>query len=240
MDNLIILHHYAETQRMRPDSKTIRPVASMQNCPLCTGPATTAFCSVQDRHYWRCDDCALRFLQADQLPAPDEELAHYRLHDNDVNDAGYRSFLARLAEPLLQRLLPGQHGLDYGCGPGPALARMLCEAGHDVEVFDPLFANEPLLLQQQYEFITCTETVEHFHHPAREFQRLTGMLKPGGWLVLMTTLQDNDEHFADWHYRRDPTHVCFYRQETMHWLADAFDLSMQHPGRNVIFLQQRE
>jgi len=194
---------------------------------------------VQDRHYWRCDDCALRFLQADQLPAPDEELAHYRLHNNDVNDTGYRSFLARLAEPLLQRLQSGQRGLDYGCGPGPALAQMLRAAGHDVAVFDPLFANEPELLQQQYEFITCTETVEHFHHPATEFQRLIGMLHPGGWLALMTTLQNNDEHFADWYYRRDPTHVCFYRQETMRWLADAFDLSMQQPSRNVILLQKR-
>ena len=234
-----MLHHHALTQPMRSDNKTMRPVASMQNCPLCAGHATTAFCSVQERHYWRCDDCALRFLQADQLPAPDEELAHYRLHNNDVNDAGYRGFLARLAEPLLQLLPPAQRGLDYGCGPGPALAQMLRAAGHDVAVFDPLFANEPELLQQQYDFITCTETVEHFHHPVTEFQRLIDMLNPGGWLALMTTLQDNDKHFADWHYRRDPTHVCFYRQETMRWLADAFDLSMRQPSRNVILLQQR-
>jgi len=211
----------------------------MQNCPLCAAQATTAFCSVQELHYWRCDDCALRFLQADQLPAPDEELAHYRLHNNDVNDAGYRGFLARLAEPLLQLLPPAQRGLDYGCGPGPALAQMLREAGHDVAVFDPLFANEPELLQQHYDFITCTETVEHFHHPATEFQRLIDMLNPGGSLALMTTLQDNDEHFADWHYRRDPTHVCFYRQETMRWLADAFYLSMRQPTRNVTLLQKR-
>ena len=35
-------------------------------------------------------------------------------------------------EPLLARLGPASHGLDYGCGPGPALATMLREEGHGV------------------------------------------------------------------------------------------------------------
>lgn len=214
-------------------------VAQQQNCPLCLGLSTSVFCSVQVRHYWRCEDCGLRFLQADLRPVLSEELAHYHLHNNDPQDAGYRRFLARLAEPLLQRLPAASHGLDYGCGPGPALAQMLREAGHSVALFDPLFANDAKVLQQQYAFITCTETVEHFHHPAVEFERLTDMLVPGGWLALMTSLQDDDARFADWHYRRDPTHVCFYRLQTMHWLAQHYRLHIELPAANVVLLQRR-
>lgn len=217
----------------------MRPIAHQQNCPLCLTASATAFCTVQERHYWRCEDCGLRFLQADLRPTLSEELAHYRLHNNDPEDAGYRHFLARLAEPLLQRLPAASHGLDYGCGPGPALAQMLREAGHSVRLFDPLFANDPDALLQQYGFITCTEVVEHFHQPAAQFTLLTGMLQQHGWLALMTSLQDDDERFANWHYRRDPTHVCFYRLQTMHWIAQRYRLHIELPAANVVLLQQR-
>ena len=60
-----------------------------------------------------------------------------------MNDAGYRRFLSKLADPLMARLAPGARGLDYGCGPGPALAAMLREAGHEVALYDPFFAPDP-------------------------------------------------------------------------------------------------
>ena len=41
-------------------------------------------------------------------------------------------FLGRLAEPLVERLDPGASGLDFGCGPGPALAAMLTRRGYTV------------------------------------------------------------------------------------------------------------
>jgi len=141
--------------------------------------------------------------------------------------------------PVWQTRLPmHSQGLDYGCGPGPALAQMLREAGHSVRVFDPLFANDADTLQQQYAFITCTEVVEHFHQPAAQFTLLTGMLQQHGWLALMTSLQDDDERFADWHYRRDPTHVCFYRLQTMHWIARHYRLHIELPAANVVMLQR--
>ena len=38
----------------------------------------------------------------------------------------------------------------------------------------------------------------------------------------MTCFQNADDRFATWHYRRDPTHVVFYREETFAWLAAHF------------------
>src|SRR3546814_13943890 len=43
------------------------------------------------------------------------------------------------------------------------------------------------------------------------FDRLGRLLRPGGWLAVMTRFQSDDVPFAGWHYRRDPTHVTFYR-----------------------------
>jgi cyclopropane fatty-acyl-phospholipid synthase-like methyltransferase len=173
-----------------------------------------------------------------RMPAPDVEHARYLLHQNDPADTGYRQFLSKLADPLLQRLEPRREGLDYGCGPGPVLAMMLREAGHKVTLFDPFFFPDPAPLLRTYDFITCTETIEHFHHPADEFSRLDGMLRPGGWLAIMTGFQTDDAGFADWDYRNDFTHVVFYRETTLRRIALMHGWSCEIPVRDVALMRK--
>lgn len=208
------------------------------HCPVCEAAQCRHFLCTDGRAYWRCTVCLATFLDPAQLPDADTELAQYRLHRNDPRDAGYRRFLARAADPLLQRLAPASHGLDYGCGPGPALAAMLREAGHDVALFDPFFAPDRTTMARTYDFITCTEVAEHFHHPAQEFKILDGLLRPGGWLALMTCLQSDDARFATWHYRRDPTHVVFYREATLRHLAVRHGWRCEFPGADVALMQK--
>jgi SAM-dependent methyltransferase len=207
-------------------------------CPVCRAPASEAFVRVAGRRYWRCGACEARFLDPGQLPSRQEEYAHYRHHENDPNDPRYRHFLAKLAEPLLCRLAPGSRGLDYGCGPGPALAAMLREAGHDVALHDPFFCPDPEALERTYDFITCTEVAEHFHDPATEFERLDAMLRPGGWLAIMTGFQTDDARFADWYYRRDPTHVVFYRERTLRTIAARHSWTCEIPVKDVALMRK--
>lgn len=178
------------------------------------------------------------FLDPAQRPARAAEQAQYCLHRNAVDDPGYRRFLQPLASALLRRLPAAADGLDFGCGPGPALAAMLREAGHSVALFDPQFAPDPQALERQYDFISCSEVVEHLHQPAVEFARLGRMLKPGGWLGVMTCWQTDDAAFAGWHYRRDPTHVVFYRSDTFACLAHQFGWRCDLPCTNVALLQK--
>lgn len=194
---------------------------------------------VNDRAYWRCERCQARFLDPGQLPDLTMEKGEYDQHENNPDDPGYRRFLGQLTNPLLQRILPGSRGLDYGCGPGPALAAMLEEAGHAVAVFDPIYAPDPQVLERRYDFITCTEVVEHFHRPATEFKRLDQLLEPGGWLGIMTRFQTDDERFANWHYRRDPTHVVFYREATFGWLGEHFGWKVECIPPQVALLQKQ-
>ncbi len=197
------------------------------HCPVCLEFDTRLLMRVDTRTYWRCNTCVCTFLDPDQLPGIETEKAEYDRHQNRVDDPGYRKFLGQLAEPLLGKLRPGSKGLDFGCGPGPALAAMLSEAGHDVALYDPLYVPDLSVLEKQFDFVTCTETVEHFHQPAREFQCLNKLLRPGGWLGIMTRFQTDDTRFANWHYRRDPTHVVFYRAETMQWLGQRHGWNME-------------
>ncbi len=188
--------------------------------------------------YGRCDVCEASFLLPHQLPTAERERAEYGRHRNEADDAGYRSFLARLSAPLLARLAPARAGLDFGCGPGPVLARMLQSAGHAVALYDPFFAPDRSVLQRSYDFVTCTEVVEHFHRPAEEFARLDALLRPGGWLGIMTCFQTDDARFARWHYRRDSTHVVFYREATFRVIARRHGWVCEIPAKDVVLMRK--
>ena len=207
-------------------------------CPVCEGEPALPFMTVHGRSYWRCDRCEARFLDRGQLPSIEEERAHYRHHQNDPDDLRYRAFLSKLARPLLEKLQPGCLGLDYGCGPGPALARMLEEAGHRMALFDPAFFPDRSALDAAYDVIVCTETAEHFHRPGDEFNKLGRMLRPGGWLGVMTCFQTDDAFFASWHYRRDPTHVVFYREATMRHIAARRGWTCEIPSKDVALMRK--
>ncbi len=194
---------------------------------------------VEARAYWRCHTCQATFLHPAQLPDEAAERARYQQHRNEVDDPRYRLFLQKLAAPLLERLAPASHGLDFGCGPAPALACMMTEAGHTMALFDPFFRPDPLVLQHRYDFVTCTEVAEHFHRPAAEFTQLLHLLNPGGWLAIMTSFQTDDAAFASWYYRHDPTHVVFYRETTLRYLANQHDCHCEIPVPNVALLQKR-
>lgn len=177
-------------------------------------------------------------MRPDGYLSREQERAFYRTHNNEPDDPGYRRFLARLANPLHERLAPGSEGLDFGCGPGPALARMLEEQGHRVVLYDPAFFPDPSPLQSCFDFITCTEVVEHLHSAYAVFEQLFRRLRPGGWLAVMTCFQTDDDRFAGWHYRRDPTHVVFYRVETMAWLAQHFGMTLDIPVKDVALFRR--
>ncbi len=207
-------------------------------CPVCRAPGLRPFLTVAKRDYARCDACLATLLDRTHWLDVTNEHAHYRLHENDAGDARYRVFLSRFVGPFLERLTPGSLILDYGCGPGPALAAMLDDAGHTTRLFDPFFRPDATALEMRYDAIACTETAEHFHAPADEFDRLGAMLRPGGWLGVMTCFQTDDSRFPAWHYRTDPTHVVFYREATLRHVAEQRGWHFECPRKDVAFMRR--
>lgn len=212
--------------------------ADIPACPLCLAGGAAPLGTVHGRDFLDCRECGLAFVHPGQRPAADDERARYETHHNDPADPGYRAFLSRLLDPLLARLPAGAEGLDYGSGPGPTLSVMLREAGHPTVDYDPFFAPDASRLGRSYDFITCSETVEHFFDPAAEFARLDDLLRPGAWLAIMTTMRDDARAFATWWYVRDRTHVCFYRARTMEWIAGRFGWSLERPATNVALFRK--
>ena len=116
---------------------------SNYTCPLCLSEGATLFYTSHqknlERDYFHCPTCDLVFVPSKFHIDPDAARARYLTHDNDPDNADYRRFLSRLWDELRPRLPEGARGLDYGAGPGPALAAMIEEDGYSADLYDPLF-----------------------------------------------------------------------------------------------------
>jgi hypothetical protein len=201
-------------------------------CPLCVEAAPRLH-EEHGRRFHLCPTCGLVFVDSADHPTPAAEAARYAQHHNDPSDAGYRGHLARLADPLCAHAPAGSRALDYGSGPTPALGGLLRDRGFEVTVWDPLYAADREALVGCYDVIACCEVAEHFRAPAREFVRLAGLLAPDGWLGLMTRLLAGPAALPGWWYARDPTHLVFYQQRTMEWLAARFCWDLESPAPDV-------
>lgn len=209
------------------------------NCPLCNNEAVNLFFEDKSRIYLRCINCQLVFVPQRYWLSAEAEKATYDLHENDVQDQGYRQFLSRLSTPLLEKLDSKQKGLDFGCGPASALSVLLKERGHQVDRFDPFYYNDPSVFDNKYDFICATEVMEHLQFPEKEFTALFTMLKSGGWLGVMTKLVIDERAFRQWHYIRDLTHICFYSRSTFEYLAQRFNAKLNFVANDVILLNKK-
>ncbi|BFI95195.1 MAG: class I SAM-dependent methyltransferase [Rhodanobacter sp.] len=207
-------------------------------CPLCGAAAGMPWRETTGV-YRHCTHCDLVSRDPSTWLDAAAERAYYGTHENRVDDPGYRRFLAQLAEPLMAQLAPGACGLDYGCGAAPALAAMLGEAGFPTQGYDPFFAADETPLAARYDFVTCTEVLEHMHAPLRDLARIDALLAPGGLLGLMTELRVPMAAFPRWHYHRDPTHVGFHSADSLHWIAQRFGWQAISLGGRVSLWRKR-
>jgi len=190
------------------------------------------------RSYYFCPNCRMIYVPAQDLPSLKEEKACYDEHQNDPLDQGYRKFLSRMFEAMLKRIKKGEQGLDFGSGPGPTLSLMFEEAGFAMKIYDPLYADNPAVLEKRYSFITATEVVEHLHQPKAVLDKLWAILKEGGTLGIMTKISTGMEVFPAWHYKNDATHVCFFARESFKWLANEWQAQLEFVGSDVILIRK--
>ena len=207
-------------------------------CPLCQSPRALPFFEEKSRVYFACAQCELRFLEPSSRLTAEEERARYLHHSDDITDPGYRRFVTPLCEQILANVRPGASGLDFGAGRGPVLADLLTKAGHPIRLYDPFFHADHESLEQRYDFIVACEVVEHLYEPLAELERLKALLVPDGLLGVMTWLWDETIDFAQWSFRRDPTHVVFYTEGTFRWIGVTLGFSqVSFPTGRVILLR---
>ena len=207
-------------------------------CIVCKQNKAVVFKNIKQKRYWKCSYCEAIFLDKEFYLSSNDEYKHYLTHNNDVNDPRYKQFLSNLMLPLIERIKLNSKGLDYGCWPGPALSLMLREKGYQMFNYDPFFHPKKSNLLKKYDFISCSETVEHFHNPFDEFTRFNELLNDGGIIGIMTNFHSEEKIFENWYYIKDPTHVVFYNKKTFLIIAKIFNWDCEFLGNNLVFFKK--
>jgi len=208
-------------------------------CIVCKNQRAKEYKNIEQKRYWKCSYCEAIFLDKKFYLSSNDEYKHYLTHNNDLNDPRYKKFLSHLTLPLIERIKLNSIGLDYGCGPGPALSLMLREKGYKMFNYDPFFHPAKRNLLKKYDFISCTETVEHFHNPFGEFTRFNELLNNNGIIGIMTNFHSKQNIFENWYYIKDPTHVVFYNKKTFRIIAKIFDWDCEFLVNNLVFLKKK-
>jgi hypothetical protein len=199
----------------------------MFDCPLCASLKAEVFQHSENRDYCHCQRCDLIFVPKKFHLSVEKEQEIYSHHQNNPQDSEYRKFLARCLQPIQSQLKPGMTGLDFGSGPGPTLHLLLGELGVDTVNYDVYFDNQPHLLESCYDIVTCTEVIEHIALAVRHWSLLFNLVKPNGVLSIMTKRHQGLEKFKHWHYKLDPTHIVFYSEHSLNWVANQWRMQLE-------------
>lgn len=199
---------------------------------------TLCFTSLNEKianEYYDCPVCRALVKDTSLYLDEENEKLRYLIHKNDINDKRYQDFTSPIVNYIKDHFSQDHLGLDFGCGTGPVITKMLKDAEYQILQYDPYFANYRENLKHSYDYIAACEVVEHFYYPQREFKKLNQLLNSGGALVLMTLLFPDGIDFDTWYYRKDPTHVFIYRKETFEYICKNFEFrDLQIKDRLII------
>ncbi|MFP5439673.1 MAG: class I SAM-dependent methyltransferase [Bacteroidia bacterium] len=204
-------------------------------CPLCSGSSTTYHIQ-KEREFLQCSLCLSVFLNPKDYLSIEEELKHYNFHNNNPEDVRYRNFLSPVTNRILTDFGKQHEGLDFGSGTGSPIVKVLGDNGYNISQFDLFYHNHPEVLKKQYDYISCTETAEHFKDPYTEFKQLRNMLKTKSKLYVMTDRFNPNRDFGTWFYKTDPTHVFLYSDEAFEWIQKEFGFKSVDFTTRVVIL----
>ena len=191
-------------------------------CPLCHTSAS-AYATYRLYDYYTCSECQGVFMDPSQHLSPEQERSEYLTHENDVNDLRFQQYVMPVVDLITEEQGPEGEGLDFGAGFAPVITRMLEDRGYHLNLYDPFFHPDTTALHRTYDFIVACEVIEHLYHPQETFLHLFSLLKHGGTLYCRTSLLTDTIDFNQWHYRKEATHVFFYRPQTIHYLAQMIE-----------------
>jgi len=206
-------------------------------CKLCLNNELNEISGADTRNYFLCNNCSLISVHPNNYISRSEEKKRYLSHINGIDQPGYVEFLNRAIEPASNYLNKDMLGLDYGCGYAPTLSKILKQKGILCEDYDPYFVKNDL--NKKYDFIFSTEVFEHFGDPRIELEKIDELLKPGGFLIVMTERWDELNRFSKWYYTRDPSHVVFYHSKTFDYIESKFEFKKLFDDRKRIIVYKK-
>lgn len=226
-------------------------------CPACDGSEWTtvggpasAFCENVAGHTFhqppyairRCDQCDLYF-KSRTLPL--EQLrAYYGRLDSATFDVSADFPTDRHLGAHLDRLRTGSRVLDFGCSTGrilkPHSTRLRClgvepnghaaavasQRGIQIVPEDQL----PVVAQEGFDAIILCDVYEHLPRPVALVATLAKLLKPGGWLAVVTgnadAVRPRDRLAESWYFRV-VGHLHMLSERHASWLGRRLGMELE-------------
>jgi len=211
------------------------------NCKICRKPAASFYDAYMKCQTYHCSGCEFIFKDQAAIVSDERELKVYQQHNNTEDNLGYvamfQDFIDKTIAPHKEEITTA---LDFGSGPNPVLARILERNGFETEHYDKFFSTEKVYEGKSYDLITSTEVIEHISDVQDVMAFFAQHLNPGGYLALMTQFHpDDQEAYLNWWYRRDPTHIVFFRPKSFALLAQQHGFILRyHDDKKLILLQK--
>jgi hypothetical protein len=211
------------------------------HCKICNASTRALPDNKTGKIYHVCDVCGFIFLDQQFILSPADEKRRYEFHQNTFDNTGYVAMFERFISDAITPYCGGaRSALDFGCGPTPVFAALLEKHIENVDYYDPHFYPDRSFKERKYDLITATEVIEHLQDPIETLRMLAAILNPGGGLALMTKFHTcNDEAFLKWWYRIDDTHIAFYTERTIEYLAQNIGLEKTFNGDGVCYLGRK-
>lgn len=211
-------------------------------CKICSQELVLFFDDYMQCNTYHCEACEFIFKDNAAIISTEKELKVYQQHNNTLENLGYvamfEAFIAKSITPHQKNI---RTVLDFGSGPNPVLATLLAQKGFQTEYYDKFFSPQKVYENKRYDLITCTEVIEHISDIQALMELFSEHINPNGYLALMTQFHPNDpEAYLNWWYRRDPTHISFFRPHSFSVLAQQHGFSLRfHDEKKLVLLQKR-
>jgi hypothetical protein len=208
-------------------------------CKICNEIASSFEDKELGKIFYYCSKCEYIFLDKKFYKSASDEKKQYDQHNNSLKNQGY----VKMFEDFLDFSCENEKiksALDFGSGPTPVFAELLKKRALQVDYYDKFYQPKKIYENKSYDLITSTEVFEHLEHPKEILKLLTNHLKKRGKIAIMTLFHTNkQDDFLKWWYRRDPTHIGFFRPKTFEFLAKETNLRVSKcDDKRVIVLQE--
>ena len=118
-------------------------------CVLCNS-ITNFFKSANKRDYYKCPSCMAVQLNSFIYVSEQQEINLYKTHNNDVFDKGYQNFVSPIFNSVINDFNNSTTGLDFGCGTGPVITKLLRDQNYTMVTYDPFFDNNENALKERF------------------------------------------------------------------------------------------
>lgn len=222
-------------------------------CAVCRGAAGFFLKNNESgRNFFRCAGCGYIFAAPDeQRLSHEEERAFFKGQWERTPDGGNAGCYPHILSLAQSCGIAPVKALDFGCG-NAGLIRFLRANGipaygidrvpvdNDMRPF--VFEDFGKLPDMKFDLITAIEVFEHLPDPAPVLDELLARLSPEGFLFITTALTNRAmahiKYFPHWIYQKDSTHIGFFAERTMEYLAHKNGLELQVFGYGDFILDR--